>query len=76
MDRDGDGAITNEEANEYLSRLAPQLKDAAGLRVDDRPVRVFPLYEPELDLSGDTRSQSSSHSLRVAYFARTPKWLR
>ena len=76
MDRDGDGAITNEEANEYLSRLAPQLKDAVGLRVDDRPVRVFPLYEPELDLSGDTRSQSSSHSLRVAYFARTPKWLR
>ena len=76
MDRDGDGAITNEEANEYLSRLAPQLKDAVGLMVDDRPVNVFPLYEPELDVSGDPRSQSSSHSLRVAYFARTPKWLR
>ena len=75
MDRDHDEAITEVEIREYLAGLASILREGVTIGVDDRPLRVIPLYEPQVDFLGAPNVAPSHHTLRLSYFARTPDWL-
>jgi hypothetical protein len=75
MDRNHDDSISPEEVAGYLASLADTLRDGVTVSVDDRPVQVIPLYDPQVDLLGASSVAPSHHLLRLSYFARTPDWL-
>ncbi len=76
MDADGDGRITRSESESYLKKLAPVVARELKLRVAGRELDLTPLYEPELDLLGNSRSGPSHHRLRLWLFGSTPPGLR
>jgi len=76
MDRDHDEAITTAELSVYMAGLAETLRDSVTLSVDDRPLTVVPLYDPQIDLLEVPKVAPSHHILRLFCFARTPDWLR
>ncbi len=75
MDRDHDEAITEAERKDYLAGLAETFREGLTITVDDRPLQVVPLYEPQIDFLGAPNVAPSHHTLRLSYFARTPEWL-
>jgi hypothetical protein len=76
MDRDHDETITQAEITDYLASRADVLRDSMALGVDDRPLPVVPLYDPQIDLLGVQNVAPSHHILKLFWFARTPDWLR
>lgn len=75
MDRNHDEAITEAELKTYLDGLTGSLRDALTLHVDDRPLEVIPLYDPQIDLLDTVSVAPAHHVLRLSWFARTPEWL-
>jgi len=76
MDADGDGTITRSEQETYLKRLGAGLCKQVKLFVAGRELPLAPLYDPELDLLGNSRVGPSHHRLRLFFFAATPAHLR
>jgi hypothetical protein len=76
MDEDFDGRITSGEIREYLRHSAGRFKKGLQLSIDGRPLRVVPLYAPDLKLHNTHFTENHPHELRLYYFARTPKWLQ
>jgi hypothetical protein len=76
MDRNHDEAITEAEIRDYLDGLSDSLRDALTLTVDDRPLQVISLYDPQVDLLDAMNVAPAHHVLRLSWFARTPPWLQ
>ncbi|MHC4474735.1 MAG: DUF4258 domain-containing protein [Planctomycetota bacterium] len=76
MDDDLDNHITRGEIREYLNSRKEQFRKGIGLSIDGRPLRVIRLYRPDLELHNVRSTRDHPHSLRLYYFARTPKWLK
>lgn len=76
MDRNHDEAITEREIRGYLNGLSDVLRNALALSVDDQPLQVIPLYDPQIDLLDAPDVAPAHHVLRLSWFARTPEWLR
>lgn len=76
MDDDLDNHITRGEIREYLNSRKKQFRKGIGLSIDGRPLRVIRLYRPDLELHNVRSTRDHPHSLKLYYFARTPKWLK
>jgi hypothetical protein len=76
MDADGNGCITRSELESYLKKLAPILAQQLKLRVAGRELDLVPLYDPELDLMGNSQTGPAHHRLRLWFFGSTPSALR
>jgi hypothetical protein len=75
MDTNGDGALSEEERQEYLTTIANQAEEGLRLQIDEKPCALIPLYDPELDILDSTGIEAHPHVLRLHYFARTPESL-
>ena len=71
MDLNRDGWINDGELAAYLARLGPAFASSLELTVDGNSVKLFDLYEPELDLLGAEIVGPAHHVLRLSFFART-----
>jgi hypothetical protein len=76
MDGDRDGRIMPGEIREYLKLKMAQFKNGIQLSIDGRPLRVMALYRPDLKLHNVRSVKDHPHSLKLYYFARTPRQLR
>jgi hypothetical protein len=76
MDADTDGRVSRMEVEEYLKQLAPELGKRVSLRVAGRDVRLFPLYEPQIQLGSERTHALAQHRLRLSFFAITPPQLQ
>ena len=76
MDTDGNGAITRSEQEAYLKRVGTNACQQVKLFVAGRELPLAPLYDPELDLLGNSRVGSAHHRLRLLFFVATPAGLR
>jgi len=76
MDADHNGRITRSELEAYRKRLAALVADQVNLRVAGRDVELVPLYDPEVDLLGNDRTEPLHHRLRLFFFAARPAALR
>lgn len=74
MDADGDGRVEDAEVAAYLAREAGRFAEALSLGIDGRPLELLPLFDPQIDLQGDSRVTPHFHVLRLDYFVRTPEW--
>ena len=72
LDVDGDGRISRAEIESYLGAAADVFEKGLTLTLDDTPVELVPLADPELDLMGEAGVRPRVHALRLSYFARTP----
>ena len=72
MDRDRDGAITAGEISDYLADLTDEFDRNIQLKIDDKPLELIALYDPQIDLLGTDGIEPTHHVLRLFYFARTP----
>ena len=71
MDAKHDGRISDTEIRAYLAARTDVSEQSLALSVDAEPLELVPLYDPTLDLSGDTRVRQHTNVLRLYYFALT-----
>lgn len=76
MDADHDWTISPEEARLYARALESTQADGFTLSIDGRPVRLIPLYAPEIDLLSVPQMAPASLVVRLFYFAPTPSFLK
>jgi hypothetical protein len=76
MDADGNGTLTRSEQAVYLKRFGAGLCKQVKLFVAGRELPLAPLYDPELDLLGNSRVGPAHHRLRLLFFVTTPESLR
>jgi hypothetical protein len=72
MDADHDGGISPAEVQLYLDAQAQALEEGLTLTLDDKPLDLVPLDDPQLDLIGEARVRPHTPGGRLSFFARTP----
>jgi len=73
MDADAGGTISRTEQEAYLKQLAPKLSQQVKLCVNGNESTLVPLYDPEVDLLGNTTVGPAHHRLRLFFFTPTPE---
>jgi hypothetical protein len=76
MDADRDGAVGGDEAGGYAKSITDRQADRFELAIDGQSLPLSPLYDPEVDLGGNPQVMPLAHVVRLAYFARTPEFLK
>ena len=72
LDGNHDGRISRPEVASHLAASEDAFEKGLTLTLDDAPVELVPLADPELDLMGEDGVRPRAHALRLSYFARTP----
>jgi len=72
MDADGDGRITRPELEAYLKIIAPVVAEQVRLRLGESELPLALLYDPEVDLLGNSLTIPGHHRLRLHFFAPKP----
>jgi hypothetical protein len=73
MDKDGDGKVSKDEQETYLSDLQTRAEQLLRLSINGQATSLIPLDDPALDLQDTRQAEPHSHELQLAYFARVPK---
>ncbi len=69
IDSDKSGTFSRPEREAYLHRIQAEAEQRIRLAINDKPVRLVPLYAPELDLFDSRDLEPHPHLLRLSYFA-------
>jgi hypothetical protein len=75
IDTNEDGALSEDERQEYLTTIVDQAEAGLTLHIDGKICALIPLHDPELDFLDSTDIEAHPHALRLHYFARTPETL-
>ena len=73
MDRDGDGKISKQEKDAYLTDFQARAERLMRMTVNGKTLPLIPLEDTVLDLEDAPGVEAHPHELRLACFARMPK---
>lgn len=69
IDTNKNATISESERKAYLNQLEADIDGQLKLKINDKPVALVALYDPELDLFDSRELQRHPHLLRLSFFA-------